>query len=205
MTDNHDDDRDEDFNNDPKKPEDDDDYVGYCKPPKKHWFKPGQSGNPKGRKKGSRGLKTDLKAELNSRVTITENGRTISLTKQQVIIKSLATKAAKGDVKAANSIVALTIQMHGIEDERIGKSQVSAADEAVLKDYLASIAGWSEPPPDWHSEPTNSSDADDIGQSSEDIPDGHFKPRIDDDDDGTDEGDDDSDVEDYGEEYDDDD
>lgn len=205
MTDNHDDDRDENTGNNPRKPEDDNDDVGYCKPPKKHWFKPGQSGNPKGRKKGSRGLKTDLKAELNSRVTVTENGRTLSLTKQQVIIKSLATKAAKGDVKAANSIVALTIQMHGIEDERVGKSQVSAADDAILKDYLSSIAGSSGPPPDWPSEPTNSPDANDIGQPSEDGPDGNLKPGFDDYDDGSAEGADDSDVEDYGEEYDDDD
>ena len=33
---------------------DDDDYVGYGRPPKKHRFKPGQSGNPAGRQKGSR-------------------------------------------------------------------------------------------------------------------------------------------------------
>ena len=30
---------------------DDEEVVGYCKPPKKHRWKPGQSGNPRGRPK----------------------------------------------------------------------------------------------------------------------------------------------------------
>lgn len=142
--------------------------VGKNKPPKEHQWPPGVSGNPGGRKKGSRGLKTDLKAELNTRITITENGKTITLTKQQVILKALATKAAKGDVKAANSIVALTIQMHGIEDVREGKSQISEADKAILADYMASITGSSEPPPDWPSAQPRSADAED-GNGQSDI------------------------------------
>lgn len=44
----------------------DDCEVGYGKPPRHSQFKPGQSGNPRGRKKGSRGLRTDLHAELAS-------------------------------------------------------------------------------------------------------------------------------------------
>ena len=203
MTDSHDDDRDENTDNNPRKPEDDNDNVGYCKPPKKHWFKPGQSGNPRGRKKGSRGLKTDLKAELNSRVTITENGKTRSLTKQQVIIKSLATKAAKGDVKAANSIVALTIQMHGIEDERVGKSQVSAADLAVLEDYMASVSGSSERPADWPPEAAKPSVDQKTGEPSQQAYDVAATPDPDDDEDHhviDDPDDDDSDDGDYGEE-----
>jgi Family of unknown function (DUF5681) len=33
---------------DSPKPDDDDNKVGYCRPPKQHQFKKGQSGNPKG-------------------------------------------------------------------------------------------------------------------------------------------------------------
>ena len=156
--------------------------IGKGKPPKAHQWPKGVSGNPAGRKKGSRGLKTDLKAELNSRITITENGKTITLTKQQVILKALATKAAKGDVKAANSIVALTIQMHGIEDVREGKSQISDADNAILKDYLASIAGSSEPPPDWPSDQLGIANAEDGNGQSEVGSDDHPIPNSNEDD-----------------------
>ena len=44
--------------------------VGYGKPPVATRWQPGQSGNPKGREKGARGLKTDLAAALNRRQTI---------------------------------------------------------------------------------------------------------------------------------------
>jgi Family of unknown function (DUF5681) len=127
--------------------------VGYGKPPKTSQFKPGQSGNPKGRKKGSRGLKTDLGAELRSKVPVTENGKTRQLTKQQLVLKAMVTKAAKGDVKAAAQVLSMTMQMFGIEDERVGKSKLSAADEALLADYLASHAVPSEPPAGWPTEP----------------------------------------------------
>ena len=40
--------------------------VGYRKPPKATQFKQGQSGNPHGRPKGTKNLKTDLIEELSS-------------------------------------------------------------------------------------------------------------------------------------------
>jgi hypothetical protein len=38
--------------------------VGYRKPPKHAQFRPGQSGNPKGRKKGAKGMKGNPRALL---------------------------------------------------------------------------------------------------------------------------------------------
>ena len=35
--------------------------VGYCRPPKDSRFQPGQSGNPRGRRKGLRNSSTDVK------------------------------------------------------------------------------------------------------------------------------------------------
>lgn len=155
----------------------DDNNVGYGKPPKQFQFKPGQSGNPKGRKKGSRGLKTDLGAELRSKVPVTENGKTRQLTKQQLVLKAMVTKAAKGDTKAAAQVLSMTMQIFGIEDERTGKSQLNAADEALLADYLASNAGPSEPPSDWPGEPVATPTSNDIGDDNED---GSDEPDIDD-------------------------
>ncbi len=110
--------------------------VGYGKPPKSGQFKKGQSGNRKGRLKGARGLKTDLKAELNERVAITENGKTIMRTKQRIVMKQLATSAAKGDIRAISKLIDLVESMLGVEDEPVkGAAALSLSDEAILSAY----------------------------------------------------------------------
>ena len=42
--------------------ESEEEKIGYRKPPTKTRFKPGQSGNPNGRPRGSVNLKTDLRS-----------------------------------------------------------------------------------------------------------------------------------------------
>ena len=44
--------------------------IGYGRPPKSTRFKPGQSGNPKGRKKGSKNTYSILRDILNQKVTV---------------------------------------------------------------------------------------------------------------------------------------
>lgn len=116
--------------------DDSDDEVGYCKPPRHTRFKPGQSGNPKGRRKGSRGLKTDLEAELRSTHTIRINQEPVTGTKQRLAIKALVTRAATGDLRAAALIIPLIIQVLGIEDREAGRKKLSAQDEAILRSLL---------------------------------------------------------------------
>jgi hypothetical protein len=50
--------------------EQEEEKVGYRKPPAKTRFKPGQSGNLNGRPKGSVNLKTDLRSELSEKIRI---------------------------------------------------------------------------------------------------------------------------------------
>lgn len=50
--------------------------VGYGKPPVASRFKPGQSGNPRGRPKNARNVRTLLAAALAQRITIREGERT---------------------------------------------------------------------------------------------------------------------------------
>ena len=49
--------------------------VGYGKPPKKHQFKPGYSGNKKGRPKGSPNINTMVNEISCERISIYQNGK----------------------------------------------------------------------------------------------------------------------------------
>lgn len=116
--------------------------VGYGKPPKSGQFQKGKSGNPRGRPKGARGLKTDLKAELGERVTITENGRTRKLTKQQLMVKQLTAKAVKGDMRAISKLAELAISLLGPEDEiPESTSRISPEDDAILQQFIERQGG----------------------------------------------------------------
>jgi len=81
--------------------------IGYGKPPKASQFKPGRSGNPEGRRKGSLNLVTDLSAELGEKITVREAGRPRRVSKQRALIKSLMAKALQGDVRASGVVLAL--------------------------------------------------------------------------------------------------
>src|SRR5215472_11830443 len=74
--------------------------VGYKKPPRQTQFKPGQSGNAKGRPKGSKNCKTVFEKELRTPIPVTENGKRKKISKLEAIIKHTVNKAAGGDPKA---------------------------------------------------------------------------------------------------------
>lgn len=107
--------------------------VGYGKPPKHARFKPGQSGNPKGRPKGARGFGAELDQELNETVTVTEGGRTRKLRKQTAMIKALIAKALKGDAKAVQLILGHSENLRG--SGALQASEVDAVDRLILEEY----------------------------------------------------------------------
>lgn len=112
-----------------------DDYeVGYGKPPKHTRFKPGQSGNPKGRPKASKSFREEMAEELAERITIKERGREVTLSKRRLMVKALFNKAAKGDVRAANAVLALTTDASGETNDE--PETLDADDLAILEALL---------------------------------------------------------------------
>jgi hypothetical protein len=113
--------------------------VGYGKPPKRTQFKPGRSGNPKGRPKGTRNLKTDLIEELSERVAITENGKPLRVSKQRLMVKALTARAVKGDTKAASILISLLAQTMGLDPQDGAKVDLSEEDDAILAAWMARV------------------------------------------------------------------
>lgn len=109
--------------------------VGYSKPPKSTQFKPGQSGNPKGRPSGIKNLSTDLQEELESSVLITENSQQREVTKQRAVIKTMFAKAMKGDSRAASTLITLILGLEQNNRERQQVKSLGAEDRAILEAY----------------------------------------------------------------------
>jgi len=106
--------------------------VGYGKPPKHSRFKPGQSGNPRGPKKGSRGLRKDLHKALGSKHSIRVNGRTITGTAQELAVSALTMRAAAGDIRAIRQLLAIVMQIFGPDDRGRERANLSSLDQELF-------------------------------------------------------------------------
>ncbi|MGL4562710.1 MAG: DUF5681 domain-containing protein [Brevinema sp.] len=109
--------------------------IGYKQPPKETQFRKGASGNPKGRPKGSKNLKTILKKELEEKMTIQEKGKTKKVTKQEAIVKTLVNNTLKGDKNAMQALLRLINNIVGDEVEVVAP-ELHAEDMEILKRYM---------------------------------------------------------------------
>ncbi len=104
--------------------------VGYGKPPRSTRFRKGRSGNPRGRPRGSRNLTTLLDEALAEPVIVNENGRRRKASKLQVIVKQLVNKAAQGDHRSIQLLMAFAERQ-----QLLGKD----GQPATIVDLLSAI------------------------------------------------------------------
>jgi Family of unknown function (DUF5681) len=100
-------------NNEPKAT---DGKVGYKHPPVKSQFRKGQSGNPRGRRKGQRNLAAVLAEVLRQTVTVKKGGNSQRMSKGDALIQILLTKAHHGDGRAIKAVFLLTEKIGRIEN-----------------------------------------------------------------------------------------
>jgi hypothetical protein len=94
--------------------------IGYKNPPKDTQFKPGKSGNPSGRPRGSRSLRTELMEELAEKIPVTKRGQ------QRALVKAMMAKGMKGDTSAGKAIFNLALGFEQVtSQERISLSMVA--------------------------------------------------------------------------------
>lgn len=74
--------------------------VGHGRPPVATRFKPGQSGNPKGRPKASKNLSTLAREKLQAKVSVRENGRERRMSKAEIGVTKMVNRFVEtGDPK----------------------------------------------------------------------------------------------------------
>lgn len=106
--------------NDNDEPKDRNYLVGYGKPPAEHRFKKGQSGNPSGRRKGSKSKSEPLRGmdrptqmmilnEAYRPVSLREGDKVIELPAIQAVIRSMSVSAMKGN-RLAQKLVTEIVQ-----------------------------------------------------------------------------------------------
>ena len=120
------------------------DDSGYKKPPEAGKFKPGQSGNPKGRPKGTRNLKTDLAAISQRAISVRENGKTRRMSQQKAMLLSAYSKAIQGDQKAASNLINLTLRILESAEPSQTSNEVSDADALIVENFLRRRANQTE-------------------------------------------------------------
>jgi len=114
--------------------------VGYGRPPAATRFKPGQSGNPKGRPQGSLNVATVLARTLREQLVVTEDGRRQKITKLEAAVKQLTNKAATGDARAIHLLLGLTQAAENRPGAALPTPEVlPEADRQVMQRLLSRI------------------------------------------------------------------
>lgn len=110
--------------------------VGYKQPPLHTRFRPGMSGNPRGRQKGVRNFAADVKRTLEIPVTLSENGKSKRVSTQEALILRVREKALKGDARSLETL--LTLARTHDEDfaDHSQDGSLVGEDRAILDVYL---------------------------------------------------------------------
>ena len=109
--------------------------VGYGKPPKKHQFKKGQSGNPRGRKPRTKNASKLLMEELDRLITVREGDGEKRVTKLKAFMTSLVNDAIKGKA-AARQLILNLMHVEPQAEPFIADTEDEAALEAFLQRQL---------------------------------------------------------------------
>jgi hypothetical protein len=115
--------------------------VGYRRPPTASQFRPGKSGNPKGRPKGSRPVGAVLRDVIRQTITVTENGKTRRIPVLEVMFRRLAHDAMRSDPKALKLLLSLVDRYAESPETELQLGEVLAEDQAILAQYLPEPAG----------------------------------------------------------------
>lgn len=134
----------------PAKPSKAEYEVGFGKPPKHAQFKPGQSGNPKGRKKGAKGMRTLAKKMLTAKVPVRSANGTKMMTRMDALLHKMVELSMKGNPRLILALVDLYEQ--SVPEQPISEAQpqhapsLTGTDKATLAMLKEMLLGEGEKP-----------------------------------------------------------
>jgi hypothetical protein len=107
-------------------------------PARRGRFKPGQSGNLRGRpKKRSPSIKNDLFRILQEKIDVIKGGRREQMTRGEAMLLAVSSKAINGDIRAVNAMLTPILKMEPEEAEQSAPDAVlSVGDEEIIADFL---------------------------------------------------------------------
>jgi hypothetical protein len=108
--------------------------VGYGQPPREHQFRPGRSGNPKGRPKGAKSEATILQELLKRKIPIQQHGNTRKITILEAILLRFTEDSLKGNTKSA----AFLLNRHAAATSGLPQPDEPLADDD--RELLAAFA-----------------------------------------------------------------
>jgi hypothetical protein len=120
----------------PKRTEDVGSTVGYQNPPVETRFKPGVSGNPKGRPKGSHNLRTAIRKIYMDKVVMWEGEKSRSVTRFEALLRKQLESALKGNERAALAACKMVVQLGLLDQyEEEAKYNLRALSDAELETF----------------------------------------------------------------------
>lgn len=114
--------------------------VGYGRPPRHTRFKAGQSGNPKGRPKGARGLNAIARELLTARVPVRTATGEKKMHRIEAVLHKTFELALKGNLRALSQILSLyaaAVPEIAAAEAAVPAEDLTPTDIAILEEYKA--------------------------------------------------------------------
>lgn len=121
--------------------------VGYKCPPRASRFKPGQSGNPRGRPKGSKSLASAIDKELAKTVVVNDRGRQRRLPKADVLAAQLVNGAIQSPKNAPYLLRAVGGMLPSADPAPAQSALDRPEDRLVMASIVGRIRAMDEGPP----------------------------------------------------------
>ena len=101
--------------------------VGYCRPPKEHQFRSGESGNPRGRPEGAPTLEDLFAREARRLVKLKRGDEIIHITKLEALVRKVFQKGLDGDLGALCPLLLASTQRRSAHRKIVSSASVHSS------------------------------------------------------------------------------